>query len=76
MAATVNLDMRGQKCPVPTLKMTSAVMKKEVNPGDTMIVKADCPTFENDVREWCKTMKKVLVMLTNEGGIKTATVKI
>lgn len=72
----MTLDVRGQKCPVPTLKMTMAVMKKEVQPGDTLVVLADCPTFEADVRDWCKTMKRVLLALTQEGPLKSASVRI
>ncbi len=63
---TLTLDVRGHNCPIPTLKMTNAVMKKEVVPGDTLEVLADCDTFESDVQRWCKTMKKVLVVLKQE----------
>jgi tRNA 2-thiouridine synthesizing protein A len=75
--ANVEIDARGLKCPVPVLKMSSAVTKKEVNAGDTLIVTADCPTFENDVRGWCKTMKKVLVVFKDLGNnVKRAEVRI
>ncbi|HVP37835.1 MAG TPA: sulfurtransferase TusA family protein [Candidatus Saccharimonadales bacterium] len=75
--ATVELDARGCKCPVPVLKMNNAVMKKEVQAGDTLAVTADCPTFEADVREWCTRMKKVLVVLKDAGnGAKRAEVLI
>ncbi len=66
--ATVQIDARGLKCPVPVLKMTNAVVKKEVNAGDTLVVLADCPTFEKDVKEWCKNMKKVLIVLQDVGN--------
>jgi tRNA 2-thiouridine synthesizing protein A len=74
--ATVELDVRGQQCPIPVLKMTNALMKKEVNSGDTLVVLADCPTFEKDVREWCNNMKKVLVVIRDEGNSKRAEVRI
>ncbi len=74
---TLNLDCRGLKCPVPVLKVTNAVMKKEVSPGDTLIVTADCPTFEKDVRDWCAKMKKMLVVLKDVGGnVKQAEIRI
>jgi tRNA 2-thiouridine synthesizing protein A len=63
---TVTLDCRGMNCPIPTLKMTSAVMAKEVVAGDTLQVVADCPTFEDDVKSWCTTMKKVLLVMRDE----------
>jgi tRNA 2-thiouridine synthesizing protein A len=74
--ATVQLDVRGQQCPIPVLKMTNALMKKEVNNGDTLVVLADCPTFEKDVREWCGNMKKVLVVIRDEGTAKRAEIRI
>ena len=75
--ATVEIDARGMKCPVPVLKMTSAVVKNEVKSGDTLAVIADCPTFEKDVREWCQKMKKVLVVIKETApGVKRAEVKI
>jgi tRNA 2-thiouridine synthesizing protein A len=73
--AKVELDCRGLKCPVPALKMTVAVMTKKVNPGDTLEVLADCDTFERDVREWCTTMGKVLILFSdNPGGGKKAEI--
>jgi TusA-related sulfurtransferase len=52
-------------------------MKKEVNPGDTMVVLADCPSFPTDVKEWCQKMKKNLVVLKdNPGGGKRAEIRI
>ena len=50
--AVSSLDARGLKCPQPTLKIT--VMSVKMKPGDVLEVIADCPTFEKDVRDWCK----------------------
>ncbi len=74
--ATVTRDFRGLKCPVPTLKMTNCLVKKEVNPGDVLEVMADCPTYEDDVKKWCAQWKKVLVRTTTEGTAKKVTVQI
>ncbi len=75
--ATMQIDVRGAKCPIPVLRMTNLVMKKEVNAGDTLIVVADCPTFEKDVRQWCQSMKKTLIVLRDEGNnAKRAEVRI
>ena len=73
---TFKLDARGLNCPIPTLKMTNAVMRKDVEPGDTLEVTADCATFEEDVQRWCTTMKKVLVLMKDEGGSKKCLVRI
>lgn len=66
--AVVNLDARGLKCPQPTLKIT--VMAVKLKPGDILEVVADCATFENDVRDWCKRAKKTLLWVKDEGGSK------
>jgi tRNA 2-thiouridine synthesizing protein A len=75
--ATVELDARGLKCPLPVLKMTGMVVKSEVKAGDVLAVTADCSTFEKDVREWCQKMKKVIIVIKDIGGnAKRAEVRI
>jgi tRNA 2-thiouridine synthesizing protein A len=74
--AVVEIDARGLKCPVPVLKMTNAVMKNEVHAGDTLVCTADCPTFEADVKNWCQTMKKTLIVIKEQGGSKQAQIRI
>jgi len=74
---TVEIDARGCKCPVPVLKMSNAVMRKEVKSGDTLVVTADCPTFEADVKQWCGLMKKVLLVMKDLGNsVKRCEVRI
>lgn len=74
---TVTLDVRGLACPIPSLKMTKAVMKKEVDPGDILEVLADCATFEQDAKAWCTAMHKVLLFIRDEpGGARRCQVKI
>jgi|APDOM4702015159_1054818.scaffolds.fasta_scaffold99452_2 TusA-related sulfurtransferase len=74
---TLTLDVRGHACPVPSLKMTKSVMKKEVEPGDILEVLADCPTFEADVKAWCAAMHKVLLFMRDEPqNVKRCQVKI
>lgn len=74
--AKVTLDFRGLKCPLPVLKLNVAVTKKEVNPGDTVDVLADCPTFESDVKQWCDKSKHLLVKCFVNGSHKVATIQI
>lgn len=69
------LDARGMKCPLPVLKLNNLYLKKEVKPGETLTVLADCPTFETDVRKWCDQQKKVLVLLKDEGTHKRAEIR-
>jgi tRNA 2-thiouridine synthesizing protein A len=74
--AVKTLNCVGLKCPMPVLKLTQAVMKKEVTAGDQIELLADCPTFENDVKQWCTQMKKVLIRIAPEGAAKKAVIHI
>lgn len=67
------LDARGLKCPQPTLKMT--VLAVKMKPGDALEVVADCPTFEQDVRDWCSRAKKVLLWMRDDGGTKRCQIQ-
>jgi len=73
--AKVTIDARGLKCPMPALKMTAALTKKEVVAGDVLEVVADCPTFEKDVKVWCGMYKKVLVMYRTEGATQRCQIQ-
>lgn len=59
------LDMLGMKCPQPVLKI--AVKAPDMKPGDILEVLGDCPTFEKDVRAWCKRLDKVFLSIRDEG---------
>lgn len=74
--AIKRIDCIGCKCPLPVLKLHQAIMKKEAVPGDQIELIADCPTFENDVKQWCSQMKKVLVRIAPEGAAKKAVIQI
>lgn len=70
------MDLAGLKCPQPTLKMTIE-LHTGLQKGDTLEVVADCPTFENDVKNWCKRNNTVLVWLKAESdGSKRCRVQI
>ncbi len=62
------LDVLGLKCPQPTLRI--AVLSKEIPPGDTLEVLADCPSFPNDVKAWSEKTKRTLLFCVDEGGGK------
>ncbi len=59
------LDTLGLKCPQPILKI--AVKVADMEHGDILEVLGDCPTFEKDVRTWCKRLGKVFLSLNDEG---------
>ncbi len=66
--AVKQLDTLGLKCPQPVIKI--AQMVPQLQPGDILEVAGDCPTFEQDVRNWCQRMNKVLLSVKDEGGGK------
>ena len=75
--ATVEFDARGLKCPMPVLKMNGLVLARKVQPGDTLAITADCPTFEKDMKEWCAKAKKVLIVIRDIGNnTKRAEIRI
>ncbi len=69
------LDTLGLKCPQPILKV--AAILPSLNPGDTLEIIADCPSFPNDIKAWCERTGKTLILLTTDGtGKHTAQVQI
>ena len=66
--AIQRLDTTALQCPEPLLKIAakSAVIKK----GDILEVIGDCPTFENDVKRWCKRLHKTLLFINGTGSKK------
>ena len=63
--AVKTIDAVGLKCPQPVLKI--AAMAPEMQSGDILEVKGDCPTFEKDARIWAERMKKVILSVKDEG---------
>ena len=68
------LDCRGLKCPQPVLK--AAIKANSMSAGSTLEVKADCPSFPDDVTKWCAGAGKVLVSIVDQGDHKTATIQL
>ncbi|MCG2720543.1 MAG: sulfurtransferase TusA family protein [Thermodesulfovibrionales bacterium] len=57
------LDTLSLKCPEPILKIAArAVAMKQ---GDILEVRGDCPTFEKDIKMWCKRAHKTLLFIEN-----------
>lgn len=73
--ATKFLDAKGLPCPQPRLKMSLESLS--MKPGDILECLANCPTFEQDVRDWCKNSRKALLwMRTESDGVKRCQVRI
>jgi len=66
--AVRTLDTLGLKCPQPVLKV--AALARELSPGDSLEILADCPSFPKDMEAWCSKTKKTLLFCLDEGGGK------
>jgi tRNA 2-thiouridine synthesizing protein A len=62
------LDTLGMKCPQPVWKI--AVKAADMEPGDILEIRGDCPTFERDVLTWCKALDKAVLSVKDEGQKK------
>ena len=71
--AKKTLDTLGLQCPQPILQI--AVKSADLQQGDILEVIADCPTFENDVRLWCKRLNKQLLFIRNVNGKKKCQIQ-
>lgn len=71
--ATVELDAKGLRCPQPVIRI--AAKSSTMNAGDILVVKADCPTFEQDVRKWCERMRKTLLAVTRQDDATIAQIQ-
>jgi tRNA 2-thiouridine synthesizing protein A len=69
----VKLDYRGLKCPFPTLKMTTEIIK--LSKGDIMEVWADCPSFEKDLKGFASRTNSTLLWVRNQGTCKVCQLR-
>ncbi|MBU2670708.1 sulfurtransferase TusA family protein [Actinoplanes bogorensis] len=52
----IELDCRGQKCPLPVIRLAQNIGRVEV--GDVVRVLADDPAAANDIPAWCRMKKQ------------------
>ena len=62
------VDALGLKCPQPILKVATKI--RQMQPGDTLEILADCESFPNDIRAWATKTGNALLFCTDEGGGK------
>lgn len=62
------LNATGIKCPQPMFKLSA--FSAQLSPGDILEITGDCPTFETDVRAWCKRLDKTLLFVAVEEGYR------
>jgi len=73
--AKKSVDLKGHRCPIPVMRLRTMEARKELQPGDEIEIVADCPTFEGDLKEFCKQNKKVLVEAKRDGKVTKAKVR-
>jgi TusA-related sulfurtransferase len=67
------LDLRGLFCPIPVLRTREEMDKAEV--GDLLIIKADDPAAEEDLKRWASRVGQEIVSVAKEGDEITVSVK-
>jgi tRNA 2-thiouridine synthesizing protein A len=72
--ATKTLDVVGMRCPQPIQVIITNM--HETSPGDILEVRADCPTFEEDVRMWAQRAGKTLLAINRSGSVLTAQIQV
>ena len=48
----IELDCRGQRCPLPVIALAKTIRQVEV--GEMVRVRADDPAAANDIPAWCR----------------------
>ena len=71
---TLTLDVRGERCPQPTLRLGLECIRH--NEGDIIEVLADCPSFEPDLKSWATRTKKQILWLRRETDHIKAQVRV
>lgn len=67
--ADVVLNCKGMVCPLPVAQVQRKA--REMNPGQTMEVEADCSSFPQDISEWSqKTGHPIISKVQNGSAVK------
>ena len=72
--ADVTLDCKGMVCPLPIAKTQQKV--RELKPGQTLEIIADCATFPNDIKEWSGKTNHPLISINTVGKETKALIRI
>jgi tRNA 2-thiouridine synthesizing protein A len=59
-------DARGLLCPLPVIKLAARI--RSLAPGDALVLLADDPSAEEDVRLWCRGQGHEFVESEPAGG--------
>ena len=69
-----DIDARGMRCPRPIIEVAKA--KRGLESGGEIVVVADDPAFETDIRAWCDTTGCEIKAIEREGQTVKVTIVI
>ncbi len=71
--AEIILDTCGTQCPGPILKVKNVI--QEMKEGETLLVKSNDSSFENDIKAWTQKTGNILLNTIKKKGITSAFIK-
>jgi tRNA 2-thiouridine synthesizing protein A len=69
----LQVDATGMRCPHPVLALANATA--HVMPGTLVEITGDCPTFEKDIREFCKKRGKTVLSVNGRAPLFTIQIR-
>lgn len=69
----IELDLRGLYCPMPVLRTREAMEKASF--GDVIVVIADDPAAEEDLKRWARRAGHEVVDVKREGDVVSVSIK-
>jgi tRNA 2-thiouridine synthesizing protein A len=69
----IELDLRGLYCPMPVLRTREEMEKASV--GDVIVVTADDPAAEEDLKRWAKRAGHEVIDVKREGETISVSIK-
>lgn len=67
------LDLRGLYCPIPVIKTREEVEK--VGVGEVIVVLADDPAAEEDLKRWAKRAGHEVINVKKDGSTVSVSIK-
>ncbi len=71
--ADVVLDCKGMVCPLPVAQVQRKA--REMKPGQTLEVIADCSSFPKDITEWSQKTGHPIISRTQTGNVTVIVIK-
>jgi TusA-related sulfurtransferase len=68
MSKTIELDLKGKKCPLPIVEISQMGIQGKIEPGDIVIAQADCPNFKDEIKLWAGRVSKDILYLRDLGN--------